>query len=62
MKLNKIILSKIKDFGYPLIVKDVFLDRGTGVSGYVDRSALYKAKGISLEHFDIGEKIILKNQ
>ena len=31
-KLNKIILSKIKDFGYPLIVKDVFLDRGTGVS------------------------------
>jgi hypothetical protein len=32
------------------------------VSGYVDRSALYKAKGISLEHFDIGEKIIIKNQ
>lgn len=32
------------------------------VSGYIDRSALYKVKGNSLEHFDIGEKIIIKNQ
>ena len=30
-KLNKIILSKIKEFGYPLIVKDVFLDKGKGI-------------------------------
>jgi len=32
------------------------------VSGYIDRSALYKVKGDSLEHFTIGEKIIIKNQ
>lgn len=32
------------------------------VSGYIDRSALYKIKGDSLEHFEIGEKIIIKNQ
>lgn len=32
------------------------------VSGSLDRSALYKIKGNDLEHFDIGEKLILKNQ
>ena len=32
------------------------------VSGYIDRSALYKATGDSLERFTIGEKIIIKNQ
>ena len=32
------------------------------VGGYIDRSALYKATGDSLEHFTIGEKIIIKNQ
>jgi len=32
------------------------------VSGYIDRSALYKVKGDSLKHFTISEKIIIKNQ
>lgn len=32
------------------------------VSGYIDRSALYKVKGNSLEHFEIREKIVIKNQ
>jgi hypothetical protein len=32
------------------------------VSGYIDRSALYKVKGDSLEHFSIGKKVIIKNQ
>ena len=32
------------------------------VGGYVDRSALYKAGGNSLENFSIGEKIFIKNQ
>ena len=37
-------------------------DGDVSVSGYVDRSALYKAQGNSLEHFTIGEKINIKNQ
>lgn len=32
------------------------------ISGYIDRSALYKVKGNSLELFEIEEKIIIKNQ
>ncbi len=32
------------------------------VSGYIDRSALYKISGDSLDYFDIGEKITIKNQ
>jgi hypothetical protein len=32
------------------------------VSGYIDRSVLYKVTGNSLEHFEIGEKIVIKNQ
>jgi len=32
------------------------------ISGYIDRSALYKIKGNSSEHFEIGEKIVIKNQ
>src|SRR4051812_45990632 len=37
-------------------------DGDISVSGYIDRSALYKIKGNSLEHFEIGEKIEIKNQ
>jgi len=32
------------------------------VKGYVDRSELYKVKGNSLEHFEIGERLIIKNE
>lgn len=32
------------------------------VSGSLDISALYKVRGESLEHFDIGEKLVLNNQ
>lgn len=32
------------------------------VSGSLDRSALYKVSGSNLEHFDIGEKLVIKNQ
>lgn len=32
------------------------------VSGSLDRSALYKISGEDLEHFEIGEKLIIKNQ
>lgn len=32
------------------------------VKGYVDRSELYKIKGDSLEHFEIGERLNIKNE
>ncbi len=32
------------------------------VKGYVDRSELHKVKGNSLEHFEIGERLIIKNE
>jgi len=32
------------------------------VKGYVDRSVLYKVSGDSLEHFDIGERLSIKNE
>lgn len=37
-------------------------DGDVSISGYIDRSALYKIKGKTLEHFDIGEKIVIKDQ
>lgn len=37
-------------------------DGDVSIGGYIDRSALYKVKGKTLEHFDIGEKVIIKNQ
>lgn len=37
-------------------------DGDVSVSGYVDRSALYRAHGNSLEHFTIGDRIDIKNQ
>jgi hypothetical protein len=32
------------------------------ISGYIDRSALYKVQGNTLDHFSIGEKLEIKNQ
>lgn len=32
------------------------------VRGYVDRSVLHKVRGDSLEHFDIGERLTIKNE
>lgn len=32
------------------------------VKGYVDRSELYRVKGTSLEHFDISNRLIIKNE
>ncbi len=32
------------------------------VKGYVDRSVLHKVRGDSLEHFEIGERLIIKNE
>lgn len=32
------------------------------VKGYLDRSVLYKVKGNSLEHFDIGGRLVIKNE
>jgi len=32
------------------------------INGYVDRSVLYKVRGDSLEHFEIGERLIIKNE
>ncbi len=32
------------------------------VSGYVDKSVLHKVHGDSLEHFSIGEQLVIKNQ
>jgi hypothetical protein len=31
-------------------------------SGYIDRSVLHKVRGDSLDHFSIGERLVIKNQ
>jgi hypothetical protein len=57
-----IALDPRKDYKEGIVRCILSREGDVSVSGYIDRSALYKVTSDSLEHFTIGEKIVIKNQ
>lgn len=57
-----ITLDKTKDYKEGIIRCITSREGDVQIKGYVDRSELYKIKGNSLYHFDIVEKLNIKNE